>query len=280
MQSGIFRNELPSLILSVVSRVAPPAIARVYLPEPQPSPDKDAEFGVIGLADGSAGFCYAWLGETQCGLSTRFSQRELIGANPADLVTLYASDDQVERSFGLAAINAISQYIFNASGFALDYTSNSMADLGFTPEDHVGIVGYFPSLIARLRELGARLTVLERKSKFVCKEARFEVTLDVDKIESCNKVLATGAMLLNDTLDDVLGHCQRADVVTVIGPTASCLPDPLFARGVHRVGGARCVDLDGLIDRAAAGCSFGDMARKYTITADRYPGIHQLLSDR
>ena len=280
MAANNVRDELIALMRTVVARVTPPAITRVYLPEPHPSPEKDAEFGVIGLADGSAGLFYAWLGETQRGLSTRFPERELIGANPADLIMLYASDNEIDRSFGLAAINAISQHLFKVSGFTPNTAPDSMAGLALAPNDHIGIVGYFPSFITRLRERGFRLTVIERKPKFVCREAGFEVTLDADKLRSCNKVLATGAMLLNDTFDSVLAHCRRADVVAVIGPTASCLPDPLFARGVHMVGGARCVDLDGLIERVGEGRSFGETAEKYTLTVAGYPGVRQLLGDR
>ncbi|MDH3637584.1 MAG: DUF364 domain-containing protein [Gammaproteobacteria bacterium] len=274
------RGELIELMCTVVARVTPPLITRVYLPDPQPSPDKNAEFGVIGLADGSAGFFYAWLGETQRGLSARYQERELVGANPADLITLYASDNDIDRSFGLAAINAISQHLFNVSGFAPSIASDSMASLALAPEDHIGVVGYFPSFIQRLRERGFRLTVIERKPKFVCREPGFEVTLDPNKLRFCNKVLATGAILLNDTFDSVLEYCRRADAVAVVGPTASCIPDPLFARGVHIVGGTQCVDLNGLIERARAGRSFGETARKYTIAAGGYPGVHPLLDDQ
>ncbi len=274
------REELIALTRTVVAKRPPPPISRVYLPEPRPSPDKNAEFGVIGLADGSAGFCYAWLGESQRGLSARVDLRELLQTDPADLIARYAGDDDIDRSLGLAAINAISQSVLAGGGYDVDEHSNSLANLAFRPDDHVGVVGYFPSLIDKLRQDGLRLTVIERKPKFVCRAPRFEVTLDKSKLKRCSKVLATGAMLLNDTFDEVLACCRTAEIVAVVGPTASCLPDPLFARGVDIVGGTRCVDLAGLIERAKNGRSFGATARKYTIRADAYPGIDQLLRDR
>jgi len=42
---------------------------------------------------------------------------------------------------------------------------------------------------------------------------------------------------MNNTLDEILGHCSPDAFVSVIGPTAGYFPDPLFARGVDVVGG-------------------------------------------
>jgi uncharacterized protein (DUF4213/DUF364 family) len=52
------------------------------------------------------------------------------------------------------------------------------------------------------------------------------------------KVVSTSTLLLNDTLDRMLGHCRNARWFAMVGPGAGCLPDALFARGVTLLGGS------------------------------------------
>jgi uncharacterized protein (DUF4213/DUF364 family) len=83
--------------------------------------------------------------------------------------------------------------------------------------------------------------------------------------------------MLNDTLDAVLAACRSARRVAVIGPTAGCVPDPLFDRGVDVVGGRRVTDRRGFLDAFAAGDRWGPFAAKYAIAQPGYPGCATLL---
>ncbi len=82
---------------------------------------------------------------------------------------------------------------------------------------------------------------------------------------------------MNASLETVLGHCGADAQVAVIGPTAGCVPDPLFRRGVDRVGASSVVDLELLLARARADEPWGDSVRKYVIGARDYPGYEALL---
>jgi hypothetical protein len=82
---------------------------------------------------------------------------------------------------------------------------------------------------------------------------------------------------MNNTLDEVLACCNPAAHIALIGPTASCLPDPLFERGVDVVGGTTVVDLDHLLPRLEAGESWANSTVKYCICKKHYPGINTLL---
>ena len=66
----------------------------------------------------------------------------------------------------------------------------------------------------------------------------WRVTLDADALRECDKVIATGTLVLNDSLDAMLARCTRARHVALIGPSMGCLPDALFARGVTLLGGS------------------------------------------
>jgi uncharacterized protein (DUF4213/DUF364 family) len=91
-------------------------------------------------------------------------------------------------------------------------------------------------------------------------------------------VLVTGSTLMNDTLDGVLACCDKNARVALIGPTAACLPDPLFERGVDVVGSSTVLNLARLRPRLEMGESWGSAVTKYCICREDYPGIHHLLA--
>ncbi|MBT7353710.1 MAG: hypothetical protein HN810_06300, partial [Acidiferrobacteraceae bacterium] len=106
----------------------------------------------------------------------------------------------------------------------------------------------------------------------------FSVTADTARLVDCDQVLVTGSTLMNDTLDEVLACCNPAAHIALIGPTASCLPDPLFERGVDVVGSTTVIDLPGLLTRLEAGKSWNAGTAKYCIARKDYPGIVRLLT--
>lgn len=79
---------------------------------------------------------------------------------------------------------------------------------------------------------------MEKNPQIIERYPKLPVTLDVKALNGCNKVLCTGTTVQNDTLEEVLLHCSAAEHISVLGPTAGYFPDPLFARGVHVLGGA------------------------------------------
>jgi len=82
---------------------------------------------------------------------------------------------------------------------------------------------------------------------------------------------------LNDSLDEVLGYCRRAEVIVMAGPTVGFFPDPVFARGIDRVAGTRVLDADGARARLEAGDKLGDCGQRTLIRRSDYPGLDALL---
>ena len=60
-------------------------------------------------------------------------------------------------------------------------------------------------------------------------------------------VVSTGTTLINDTLEGLLMAARPDTDFIVVGPSASILPGPLFARGVDSVGGVLVTDADQLL---------------------------------
>ncbi|NIX00505.1 MAG: hypothetical protein GWN13_20090, partial [Phycisphaerae bacterium] len=70
----------------------------------------------------------------------------------------------------------------------------------------------------------------------------FEVTLSPERLKACNKIICTGTVLVNQTIDDLLPWFVNAEQISIVGPTVGCLPDPLFDRGITHLGGSVVLD--------------------------------------
>jgi len=271
-------GEYVALAERVASALRLPAVRALHLPPAKEPVTKDAEFSVLELEDGSCGFTYVWLGNTLGEIRRGDLRKTVAKRSLVELARGYAQTDPATRAIGMAAINALSQHLFQRAGWAPDDAGDSLGQLDLRPGEHIGMVGFFPPLVPLVVRSGARLTVLELKAELAGQGEGYRVTLDPAELADCRKVVTTSTILLNDTLDSVLAACRRAKYVAMIGPTAGCLPDPLFARGVHTVGGAQVTDLRGFLAAFHGGNAWGRFTRKYAIRRDDYPGLDWLLS--
>jgi uncharacterized protein (DUF4213/DUF364 family) len=128
-----------------------------------------------------------------------------------------------------------------------------------------------------VKAAGARLTVLELRPELAGDHEEYRVTLAPAELASCDKVVSTCTVMLNDTLDAMLAACRNARQFSIVGPTAGCIPDPLFALGVDSVGGRRVVDPEGFRGAFCRGTRWGAFTGKYVISRQDYPGIDRLL---
>ena len=191
------------------------------------------------------------------------------GARMADVAAAHA----LRRTLGFAACNALSRTVMDRMGFAPPRATDSIGGIAPQAGDHVGMVGLFSPLLKQVTAAGARLTVIELNPDYAGHYDGYRVTLDAAELDACNKVLSTSTILLNQTVDAMLAHCRRAERIVLIGPSAGCLPDPLFARGVTVVGGSWVTDRAGFIDALRRGDSWSAFAYKFALAAADWPGL-------
>ena len=248
-----------------------PPVKQLLLPPPAADGTRDGEFCAIELEDGSLGLSFVLLGDTLAQL--RGGAAGAVAGLPAlQLARRYAEGTGVQRTLGFAAVNALTRHLYDRAGYAPPPAQGSIGDLDLEPGDRVGMVGLFPPLVSRVLETGASLTVLELRADLAGARDGWHVTLDPAALRGCNKVLSTSTVLLNDTLDALLAHCGAAERVSLIGPGAGCLPDPLFDRGVTLLGGSWIVDAAGFRAALAEGRSWSGCARKTAIARSAWPG--------
>jgi uncharacterized protein (DUF4213/DUF364 family) len=184
-----------------------------------------------------------------------------------------AAAHALRRTLGFAACNALSRTVMDRMGFAPPRATDSIGGIAPQAGDHVGMVGLFSPLLKQVTAAGAQLTVIELNPDYAGHYDGYRVTLDAAELEACNKVLSTSTILLNHTVDAMLAHCRRAERIVLIGPSAGCLPDPLFARGVTVVGGSWVTDHAGFIDALRRGESWSAFAYKFALAAADWPGL-------
>ena len=254
-----------------------PRVRALHLP-PRPTPgDLRGEFCALQLEDGAIGLSYVLLGDTWSEL-TRQPERFALGGRDALAVARgYASGDALDRTAGLAAVNALTRCLFDRAAWVPAGSADSIGNLDPQPGETVGMIGYFASLVPRITARGARLVVIELRADLVGERDGARVTLDADELQTCDKVLATGTLLLNDTLERMLGLCRRARRIAMIGPSVGCPPDPLFSRGVTLIGGTWISDPAAYVDALRAGEPTAQATRKFALARDDYPGWAALL---
>lgn len=264
-----------------------PRVRALHLPPPAAAASKNGEFCALELDDGALGISYVLLDDTLQRLIDSPARDGIVGMDALDLAREFAApgglrDEAVagpagavsalRRTLGFAAANALSRTIMDRLGFVPPRAIDSIGGIDPQAGDHVGMVGLFSPLLKQVTAAGARLTVIELNPDYAGRYDGYRVTLDAAALEDCNKVLSTSTILLNHTVDDILAHCRRAERIVLIGPSAGCLPDPLFARGVTVVGGSWVTDRAGFIDALCRGESWSAFACKFALTAADWGG--------
>ena len=259
-----------------------PRIRGLHLPPLQAVADNKGEFCALELDDGSLGLSYVLLDDTLARLRDAGDSLGLAGADALAVARRFASADFFSRTVGFAAANALTRCLFDRAGFRPGDSADSIGQMNPQAGERIGMIGLFRPLLGRILQSGASLTVVELKAELAgegeCEGEGYRVTLDANELAACSKVVSTSTLLLNDTLDRMLACCRNARWFAMVGPSAGCLPDALFARGVTLLGGSWIKDRQGFVAALESGAARSEFAGKFVLTADNYPGFAALLA--
>lgn len=284
-----FATDYLAQIETIASRMSLPRVRALHLPPARldepcrtgTSGHARGEFCALELEDGSIGLSYVLLDDTLERLRNGPGLADLKGADALALVRHYVSGRGEDRTLGFVCANAITRCLYDRAGFRPDGSSDSIGRMDPQPDDAIGMIGLFGPLVERIVAAGARLTVIELDGSAVGEREGWRVTTDATALETCGKVLSTSTLLLNDTLDRMLAHCRAARWFAMVGPSAGCLPDALFARGVTLLGGSWVEDSAAFIEGLTSGEKDKRKGRratsKFALTAPGYPGFGALL---
>ena len=263
-------------IVAIGERITLPTIQSFEI-SPSVKPERRRNnFAYLRLNDGSIGLTYVALDQEIDDLNVELPKLSIKGQSPIILAELYRGTQGWERALGLAAINALSQHLLSREAALAEMPAN-IDLLAAQPGERVGMVGYFGRVVEPLRSMGVAVTVVELDETLLRSEPGLEVTLDASLLQNCEQVIITGTTLLNHSLDHLLYHCAAAREVYLLGPSASCLPDVLFAAGITCIGGFRVTDPELFARRWSQGGRWRDAGQRYRLTKDTYAGLNHIL---
>jgi hypothetical protein len=259
-----------------------PRVRALILPPQRPDDPSSGESCAIELDDGSIGLSYVLFGDTLPRLRERAAA--LSGADALALAAGFGASPETDgglaRTLGLAAANALTHWLFGRLGYAPPAAGDSIASIEPRAGERIGMVGYFAPLVPAIVEAGAELVVVELRRDLLGRQQGVTVTDDAGALAGCDKVVATGTLLLNGTLERMRAAAVRATRFALIGPSAGMLPDALFAAGVTDIGGSWVTNGPGFAAALRCGERRGRTARKFVLKAADYPGLPALLAAR
>lgn len=162
------------------------------------------------------------------------------------LTELARSDNLLEASIGVAAINSLIQveqeHVLESNARdVLAEHSRSRA---------VALVGHFP-FIPELRPLTKALWVIEQHPS----EGEHPAEAAADVIPQAEVVAITGTALINHTLEGLLALCRPQAYVMILGPSTP-LSTVLFDHGVSALSGVRVVEEEAALRTIGQGATF------------------------
>lgn len=276
-----FESATLALLADAAARLGgAPRVRALHLPPRRPDDALAGESCALELDDGSIGLSYVLFGASLPRLHA--AAATVAGTDALALAQGFARDPAVDdglpRTLGLAAANALTAWVYARCGFAPPPAGDSLAAVDPQPGERVGMVGFFGPLVEPILATGAALVVIELRADLLGERQGVTVTADAGALADCDKVLATGTLLLNGTLPRMRAAARRARRFALIGPSAGLLPDALFAAGVTDIGGSWVVDGPGFAEALRCGERRGRNARKFALAASTYPGLPALLA--
>ncbi len=174
-----------------------------------------------------------------------------VGRSAADLARGVLASHPLERSVGLAALNAL---LPEPTGRIGERNAGELASERGAGQI-IGVVGWFP-FIPELNRAAARVEIFEKDP-----ETGFELTAErARRLGECDGLCITAATLLNGTLDGILRAARPEAWKILVGPSAP-LCRATLELGFAAVCGARVTDLPAVVRVVQEGGCFQQIRR-------------------
>lgn len=187
------------------------------------------------------------------------------GFKALEVARLANSLDVINRTVGVATLNAISQHLMDTDGYERRFDTDIFDALEVKRKDVVAVVGYIRPLVGKLRGMGCEIHVFERNPQL--RGDALPDTFADSILPKADVVIASGSSLANGTIDKILESSKNARYVAVAGPSAGMLPEPFFERDVKVIAGVRAKGENVLnaVAEAKPFVAFKNLVDKYVI---------------
>ena len=237
-------------------------------------------YTLVELDNGIMGVCFT--PRSDSGSCAHYPSAGTLSGKPVlQLAELMRSGHPLERSVGVAAVNALSHTIMAQHPEQFRFSTDDFLDLlpfGAPGSNKVGMVGYIGPFVPFLKKKADALVVVDDNPALetgimdaghtVIMDPGHTVTRDVRDLKDADIVIITGSSAAVGGFDAALEAAESARFIGVVGPSAGWLPQPAFRRGVHAVAATRITDLAGArrtILEGGGTPQFINYGRKYTL---------------
>jgi uncharacterized protein (DUF4213/DUF364 family) len=179
----------------------------------------------------------------------------LAGLSALELAQYARSDNVLEASIGMAAINSLID--IDEAGCVEENALDVLARKG--RGKNIAIIGRFP-WIPKLRTIAGTLWVIEQSPR----EGELPAGAVEEVLPRADVVGLTGTLFINHTIDRLLALSKNSFVV-MVGPTTPLLP-VLFDYGVDILAGVKVVEPDKTIRSISQGAIFSQVEGVSLIT--------------
>ena len=197
----------------------------------------------VQAEDGRVGVSYTLLGRDKARCTVLHDAGGYANKGLKETAELVFSKNPLEKSIGLAAINASSRPKGGLNGDILKV-------LSITLEDNVGMVGFFGPLVSPIRSKARSLSVFERNPSLLENNAFILPEQEAYKsLPECDVVLLTATTLLTDAFDGLVSCLTKAREVVLLGPSCPLFPEVFSKTPVTLLSGILVHDQEGLKTR-------------------------------
>lgn len=199
-----------------------------------------------------------------CGLASSMSQecgsndfnekndKVLTDYTALELARRALSDDIIEASLGLAAINSLTD-IDTGRCVAVD---GAKILLNKGAGKNISIIGHFP-FVDDVRKGAAKVWVMEKWQR----EGDYPAEAAEKFLPLSDIVVISSTTLINHTIEGLLALCPEHALKILLGPTTP-LSDVLFEYGVDILSGTRVVDPERVLRSISEGCHFRQLKKR------------------
>jgi uncharacterized protein (DUF4213/DUF364 family) len=184
---------------------------------------------------------------------------DLCGMEARVLAAYALSDNQLEASIGMAAIN--SALPLPAAGITSRNASDLIRERG--RNRRVAVIGHFP-FVPDLEPLTARLMIFEKRLR----KGDLPSQKIPDLLPEADVVALSGTTLINHTFEEIRRYIRKDAYVLMLGPSTPLSP-LLFEYGIDALSGTVVKDEVALIAGLSQGATFRQLRGKSLVVLAR-----------
>ncbi len=228
-------------------------------------------YTLVELENDSLGVCFT--PRSAADSCTHYQGAGTLTQKPVlELAELMLSPDPLEKSVGIAAVNAVSKVIMDHEPEKYRFSDTDFLDLLPLKKERlkVGMVGNIGPFMPFLKKHAASLIIVDDNPSLPQGIMGHGPTMsrNIKDLAQVDVLIITGSSAAVGNFDEAIDAARSARFIGVVGPSAGWLPDPAFRRGVHAVAATRITDIRGARQAILEGGGtpyFIKFGQKYTL---------------